>query len=138
MALPVMVLSLKRSNGPPWCDLLKIHTCKAYSLWQQPLLKWSLYRGLGQGVVDEWSIEKHLSGCPPGTVHGRRCWRGLSLTFKTLPSILSHYSNTPLLHHSSPPLLPQPRDLKAHVRPPYRGLQTKPRPPGIDSLLQRS
>ena len=76
-----MVLSFARSDGPP-CDLLKIHTCKAYILWQQPLWECSLPLGLGQGVVDEWSIEKHLSGHPPGTVHGRRCWRGLSLMFK--------------------------------------------------------
>jgi len=60
-ALSVMVLSFAWSDGPPWCDLLKIHKCKAYILWQQPLLKWSLYIGLGQGVLDEWSIGNYRS-----------------------------------------------------------------------------
>jgi hypothetical protein len=29
------------------------------------------------GVMDEWSIEKHLSGCFPGMVYGKSCWCGL-------------------------------------------------------------
>ena len=48
-------------------------------------------------------------------------------SFKTLLSIPDHYSSAPLLQ--------QPQDLRAYVRPPLRGLQTKPRPLGVDSLL---
>jgi hypothetical protein len=47
------------------------------------------------------------------------------LYFKTIPSIRDHYSTTPLLQKR--------RDLRAHVWPPLRGFQTKPRPLGMDS-----
>jgi hypothetical protein len=97
MALPVMVLSFLWSNGPPWCDLLKIHTCNAYILWQQPLRDWSLSIGLGQGVLDDWSSENHRCGYLP--LHGP--WEKRSgtsfLAFKTRSSISDQYSTTPLL-----------------------------------------
>jgi hypothetical protein len=32
-----------------------------YILWQRSLREWSLYLGLGQGVVDEWSIQFYTS-----------------------------------------------------------------------------
>ena len=38
-------------------------------------------------------------------------------------------------HYSSTPLLQQPWDLRTGFWPPSEGLQTKPRPPGVDSSL---
>ena len=71
-----------------------------------------------------------LENILPDTLHARS--KGDSVcaafrTFKTLLSIPDHYSSTPLLQ--------QPRDLRARFWPPSRGLQTKPRPLGLDSLL---
>jgi hypothetical protein len=46
------------------------------------------------------------------------------------------FNSIPLLQYSNTPLLHQRRDLRTPVRPPLRGLQTKPRPLGVDSLLK--
>jgi len=80
-------------------------------------------------VIEHWMIGV-LENILPDTLHARS--KGDSVcaafwTFKTLLSIPDHYSSTPLLQ--------QPRDLRARFWPPSRGLQTKPRPLGVDSLL---
>ena len=66
----------------------------------------------------------------PDTLHARpkrdSFCAALSI-LKTLFSIPDHYSGTPLLQ--------QPRDLRAGFWSLSRGLQTKPRPLGGDSLL---
>jgi hypothetical protein len=69
------------------------------------------------GVLDDWSIDNHRSGCPPRTVHGKPCWYELPC-FQN-PS----FNSSPSLHHS---------------RPPSRLIQTKPRPVGVDFLLSHS
>jgi hypothetical protein len=67
MALPVMVLSLKRSNG----------------------------------VVDEWSIEKHLSGY---TLQARSMGDGVGEAFPWISKPFLHFeTTTPLLHYSTNP-----------------------------------
>ena len=71
-----------------------------------------------------------LENTLPDTLHARS--KGDSVcaafrTFKTLLSIPDHYSSTPLLQ--------QPRDLRARFWPPSRGLQTRLRPLGVDSLF---
>jgi len=76
------------------------------------------------GVLDDWSIGKTLTG-----YSARKAQDRSYATFwilKTLLTIPDHYSSTPLLQ--------QPRDLRAGFWPPSRGLQTKPRPLGVDSL----
>jgi hypothetical protein len=72
-------------------------------------------------------MEKTLSDTLHARFKGDRFYEELQI-FKTLLSISDHYSRTPLLQ--------QPREPRIGLWPPSRGLQTKPRPLGVDSLLR--
>ena len=76
------------------------------------------------GVLDDWSIG--------GTSYRIFSTQGPRETVFVLPSGLTKpFSQSQIIT----PLLQQPRDLRARFWPPSRGLQTKPRPLGVDSLL---
>ena len=76
------------------------------------------------GVLDDWSIG--------GTSYRIFSTQGPRETVFVLPSGLTKpFSQSQIIT----PLLQQPRDLRARFWPTSRGLQTKPRPLGVDSLL---
>jgi len=69
--------------------------------------------GPGQGVLDDWSI-------------------GFSANDTIV--FAKQYHDT-MSSHQGRPFLQQPRDLRAHVWPPSKGLLTKPCTLGVDSLF---
>jgi hypothetical protein len=81
-----------------------------------------------RGVMEYWmsGVLQHIAAdtLPVRSMGDRVC--KAFRTFKALLSIPDHYSTTPLLQ--------QPQDLSGRFWPPFRGLQTKPRPLGVDSL----
>jgi len=66
----------------------------------------------------------------PNTLHATPKKESFCAAFRVLKTVLSIED-----HYSSIPLLQQPRDLRAGISPPFRGLQTKTRPLRVDSLL---
>jgi hypothetical protein len=70
-----------------------------------------------------------MGGILPDTPHARLKRDRFCLAFRVFNNLLSipdNYSSTPLLKHS--------HELRAGFWPPSSGLQTKPRPLGVDSL----
>jgi hypothetical protein len=65
------------------------------------LIEQSITIGLGQGAVDDRSIENHPDGYPPKDGPRETVLIYLFPDFqKNSPSIPDHYSNTPILHQS--------------------------------------